>query len=436
LEEERTMIKVVIPEPIPSLNKGEAAILEGILQMLSLGGQYEVTLFSPDSWIRDDSRNYGHLAKLVGGANLLGGTKRGRLLSYVAVCRWLVLATLSRLLGRFAKGMVRDELFKSMCDADVILAAHDGMMGPGQSHVARVGRIMNKPVVFCGSGMGTVADLSPRQRRQVQYAVNHSRACVVRDKGTYDDLRSCQVDEDRIRLSPDPAVLLPPRDDARVAEILEAQGIPEAARGNMCAVVVAEGGIVARESFAAEKDLIAKRRLRVRLWQELLSHLIDTTNAYVVFLPHCIGFSPGNDDRRIARDIGDALPYKEERVKCMMDEYSAGELKGIMKHCQLVLSERAHAAIGAFSAGTPCVGFAPRIDHRMFRLLTGMFNRPVHDLEAPDTSQLKMLVTAEWNNRQQTAAAMAEHVEKTIEEARAAARWMNGRIEGALCRRP
>ena len=66
------MLKVVIPEGIPSLNKGEAAILEGIHEMLSLCGQHELRLFSPDSRIQDDSRNYGHLAKPVGGTSLYG----------------------------------------------------------------------------------------------------------------------------------------------------------------------------------------------------------------------------------------------------------------------------------------------------------------------------------------------------------------------------
>jgi|GEM_PF-4070288 len=428
------MVKVIIPEGIPSLNKGEAAILEGIHEMLSLGGRHEITLFSPDSWIGDDSRNYGHLVKLVGGTSPLGGEERGRLLSYVVVSKMLGFAVLSRVLGGLVKHVVRDELFRSIYDADVILAAHDGMMGPGQSHIVRVGRIMNKPVVFCGSGMGSAAEFGPRQKRQVRYAINNSIGCIVRDRTTYDDLRSCQVDEKRLYLAPDPAVLLSPCDDMRVAKILESQGIPGSTRGNLCTVVAAEGGIVARESFAAERDPDAKRRLRVGLWKELLSYLINSTNAYVVFLPHCIGPWPGNDDRRMARDIWNALGRDKDRVKCIEAEYSAGELKGIMKSCQLVLSERAHAAIGAFSAGTPCVGFAPKKDFRMHWIINGMLERPVYDLDAPDISQLKALVIDEWNNRQRTAAAMAGHVERILEQARAAAKWMHGRIEESLCR--
>ena len=45
------MLKVVIPENIPSLNKGEAAILEGIVTALAPLGNVLLTLFSPSRMI-------------------------------------------------------------------------------------------------------------------------------------------------------------------------------------------------------------------------------------------------------------------------------------------------------------------------------------------------------------------------------------------------
>jgi polysaccharide pyruvyl transferase WcaK-like protein len=435
------MIRVVIPEGIPSLNKGEAAILEGYHVMLSLCGPHEITLFSPDAWIQDDSMNYAHLAKVVGGINLYyqgdSRRERSRLRSYGTVSRLFACAVLSRLLGRRAKHLFKDELLTALLDADIILGGHDGRMDPGQFHIVRAGRIMGKPVVMYGGGKdsGPPVESSSRKKRQMTYAVAHSIACVVRDKGTYEYLRSCQVDEKYIRLAPDPAVLLPPCESAKVNDILSREGVPTAMRKNLCAVIVAEGGIVARESFRAEGDSDVKRTLRVGFWRELLSYLVDTTDVYVVFLPHCIGPSPRNDDRRMAKDIYDALICDKSRIKCVEQEYSAGELKGIMKSCQLVLSERAHAAIGAFSAGTPCVGFAVSGDRRMHNIVNGMFARPVHDLDAPDTSQLKKLTVDEWNNRQQTAAAMAGHVGRIVEQACETAEWVHGRIEESLRRR-
>jgi len=46
------MTKVVIPEPIPSLNKGEKAILEGIRVAISVFDDISVSLYSP--WYEDD----------------------------------------------------------------------------------------------------------------------------------------------------------------------------------------------------------------------------------------------------------------------------------------------------------------------------------------------------------------------------------------------
>ena len=436
------MLKVTIPENIPSLNKGEAAILEGIREMLSLYGQHEITLYSPDSRIQGDLRNFGNSIRVIGGIDLYGSDVKveqknagiDRFLSYIVVSKLLVFALLSRILGRMVKHMLRDELLLSILDADIILAAHDGMLGPGQIHIGRACRIMKKPIVLCGSGMGSANELSPRGRRKVRFVVNNSIGCIVRDKATYDGLKTCQADEKNVYLASDPAVLLPPCDDARVNDILESESIPRSVRRSMCAVITAEGGIVAKESFSAERDPDAKRRLRVELWKALLTHLVNTTDAYIVFLPHCIGPSTRNDDRRMARDIYDVLTCEKERIKCIEKEYAASELKGIMKHCQLVLSERAHAAIGAFSAGTPCVGFAPKQDSRMYSIINDMFHRPVCDLDAPDMSQIKTLITDEWNNRQQTSIAMAGHVDEVILQAREAAEWMCGRIAEALCR--
>jgi hypothetical protein len=61
-----------------------------------------------------------------------------------------------------------------------------------------------------------------------------------------------------------------------------------------------------------------------------------------------------------------------------------------------------------------------------------MFGRPVHNLDDPQISQLKTLITSEWNCRQQTSKAMAEHVKRIIEQARTTAEWMHGRIEESL----
>jgi polysaccharide pyruvyl transferase WcaK-like protein len=440
--ESRFMLKVVIPEGIPSLNKGEAAILEGLHEMLSQCGPHEITLYSPNSWRQDDARNYRSLARVVGGLNLHGqgdqaATKsavRSRLRPNVTWWRLLGFAVLARGLGGWARHLCRDELLTSLAEADVILAAHDGMMGPIQSHIVRAGHILNKPVVLLGSGCGSSAydNLSTASRRRLRYAARNATCCVVRDQRTYELLTACGVEERHLHLAPDPAVLLPPCATARVTEILDLQGIPQSARDHLCAIVPVEGGIVARESFAKESKPERKRERRVALWKELLQHLLSTTNAYVILLPHSLGPSSKNDDRHIAREIHSALAGMQERIQYLEDEYSPGELKGLMKRCRLVLSERAHAAIGSFSAGTPCVGFSVKRDIRMHSILHEMFGRPVCDLDEPDVPQLKSLITDEWNNASQTSAAMAARVENILAQARAAAEWVHARLKERL----
>ena len=71
-----TPICVVIPERIPSLNKGEAAILAGIEKSLALLGGVSITVFSPRCYRSDNIRNYKDCA-VVSGRSQLEPTSSG-----------------------------------------------------------------------------------------------------------------------------------------------------------------------------------------------------------------------------------------------------------------------------------------------------------------------------------------------------------------------
>jgi polysaccharide pyruvyl transferase WcaK-like protein len=333
---------------------------------------------------------------------------------------------------RVARRFTKDELLKAFLEADVVLAGHDGTMGPGQGYLVLVARVMGKPVALFGGGENVLPKITWKTRRLLRFAVHHAILCTVRDCGSRDYLLANGVRSDKVFLFPDPAVLLQPCSADRAGEILGAEGITTSPDRPLAGLVAASNNAVPRHCFSAELTREGKHRRHVEFWIQMVLHLLDTTNAHLVFIPHCMGPEPTNDDRSTARDIVGALPRGRDRVTAVETEYTAGELKGLMGACDFVISERAHALIGAFSVGTPCLALGVVEDSRMHNIMEKMFGVPVFDINDPSADELRALVTDLWNRRRETAAHMAPDVERVRQEALLAAQLLKERIAAAL----
>ncbi len=435
------MITVAIPEPIPSLNKGEAAILEGIYAGLSAFEEIRLSVYAPSSWINDDRRNYTRF-EVVDGVDLFCGDHfygdnrkplgrtyflktRGKLLSY---------AVLSRVSRKAADLLFRDNLLKKMAQADIILAGHDGFLSYDHFWIVLAARLMGKPIALFGGGNDGRGRSPLRIRKKFQFAVNNTILSTVRDAGTEEYLLANGISHDRFHLFPDPAVLLPPCSRERAQEIMKKERIPFQNGRPVFGLIPVRGGIVFDKSFSFEKDRASRYGTRLRFWADILAHLLSTTDAHFVFLPHCIGPSPRNDDRVVSREIFELLPHGKERCTLVENEYSAGEMKGLMRECSFVLGERTHGLIGSFSVGTPCLALTVKEDLRMHNIISRMFHLPTFNLNDPDIGQLKALLSDAWNTRDRTSKAMREHGEVIHTEAWKAARLLRDRINGALQR--
>ena len=436
------MINVVIPEPIPSLNKGEAAILEGIWESLNKYGDYRITVYSPPAWIKDDRKNYVNKYTVADGIDLgdlankfLENPKpRNRLYSLKIWGTLIGFSLITRISKKLALFLIKDNFLKSMAHADVILAGHDGMLGYEQFWLALATRIMNKPFALFGGGTDEKGRSGFKIRTFLQFAINNAIICTVRDPGTRDYLLANDIAPDKIHLFPDPAVLLKPCTPERVNEILTIENIPNPAEKPLFGLVPVRGGIVFDKSFSFETHLVKKHQHRVNLWVAILSHLLETTNAHFILIPHCIGPTPKNDDSRMCKDIYKTLPYSKERVTIIQNEYSASELKGLLKQCSFVVGERTHALIGSVSVGTPCIALTVEEDSRMHYIIDTMFCQNTFNLNNPNIDELKKLLTNAWNDRDKKALSTMEIAHRIHEQAYQAASLLVERIENALKR--
>jgi polysaccharide pyruvyl transferase WcaK-like protein len=440
------MLRVIIPEAIPSKNKGELAILGGIREALNYYGPYELAVYSPLSLITDDTRNSNGHYRVVGGINLFGKDDstsdipipRTRMHFFRTWGVLLAFSLLHRVSKRMAKRWFKDPLLDAIANADLILAGHDGMLTPYDFYLALAARIMKKPLALYGGSHGLRGRQKLRIRKYFQYMINRAILCTVRDPRAKEFFVANGIAPDKVQVFPDPAVLLKSCEDARARDILKAENIPQpedAPLYGLIPVQVARGGRFMRESFISEDNPENKYRRYIQLWIEIVQHLLSVTNAHLIFIPHCLGPSENDDDRRMSRTIYDALSGDKSRLTLVENEYSASELKGIMKLCDYVSGERAHGLIGAFSAGTPCMALTTEGDLRMHYIMETMFERIVFDLTDPNMGELKNILAEEWNQRERTAQEMQRKVAEIRSEAIRAAELLSHRIHKHILER-
>lgn len=435
------MLNVVIPEPIPSLNKGEAAILRGLQEYINVYGENKLTIYSPSSWIDNDRKRYESEFNVVGGCDLWDSANnflenpitRHRTHFFKTWGKLIVFSLITIVSKKLAGLLVKDDLFNSLANADLIVVGHDGMLSYNHFWVVLSAKIMRRPIAILGSGTDAGKRHKKwRLRKFLQYVIDNSIICTVRDSHTREYLIANDISPEKVHLFPDPAVLMKPSDSERVKELMKTEKIPNCSEKPLFGLIPVRGGVVFDNSFSSETNIDRKHSLRVQLWVDIILHLFEITNAHFVLLPHCIGPGIMFDDRRMNRDVYDAIPEGKERITIINNEYSESELKGLMKNCEFVLGERAHGLIGSFSIGTPLVALTVKEDLRMHYIINNMFKRKTFNLNNPDADELKNLLTEEWNNRKVTASQMISVVKDVHEEALEAARMLKESIEKVM----
>jgi polysaccharide pyruvyl transferase WcaK-like protein len=433
------MIKVVIPEPIPSLNKGEIAILEGIREAHKIVGDVSLSVYSPKPWLKDDKRNYEDRYKIVTGVDLFdlankfleSPEPRGRMHFLNTWGKLLAFSLSCRILGKKALNLFNDDLFSEMYNSDIIQAGHDGMLGYDHFFLALAACIMKKPLAFYGGGNDGMGRKSLKTRLFFRFMANYAITFFVRDENTEKYFVDNDADPNKVKLFPDPAVLVKPAPEQRIKEILKAESIPDD-NTPLYGLIPVTGGIVFDESFSHEPDLKKKHKLRVDFWVEIMKRLLEKTNAHFIFLPHCIGPVAKNDDRIMSRDIYNAMTFGKERMSLLEKEYSIHDLKGLQKRFDFVLGERTHGLIGAFSVATPLFALAVEEDIRMHYIINRMFKQGVYNLNNPDIEELSKILINEWDNRKATKEKLLKLSQEIHAEAYRAAGLLKEAVHKAL----
>ncbi|MDJ0730554.1 MAG: polysaccharide pyruvyl transferase family protein [Crocosphaera sp.] len=254
------------------------------------------------------------------------------------------------------------------------------------------------PVVFLAHSIGPF-----KTEAESEYWVRvaqRSTMITVREKLSYDYVRSLGISEDLVKLTADPAFLLTPSPYA--SNLLGSLGVTKEQP------VVA---IAPSQSITKYAGLKAYKQ-HLEAWQKVIKVILNEFNAQVLIIPHVQYQGDDKDDRIIANNLLRSLNF-EPRVHLVGIEGSASEFKGLISQCDLVVAERMHAAIAGLSSGvcTVAVGYSVKAEGIMTDLLGTELVK--NGLLIPiqkflDADAACSTVQKAWNLRQEVAAQLKQ----------------------------
>lgn len=382
LASEETTTNILIAEWVPSLNKGELAILIGMLKTFEVLGKVEVSIFS--FYPSLDKERYSKNVKIidVGGDLYLGnslpeGSRLVKVRAFLfATLQHLFFVLLSKILSKNASKVMNKAVWREYCRSDVIIICHDQVSCVSGSiltfspiYITLLAKALRKPIVIYANG---TSNFERRIWKILATCVlNNVDLITVRDEESFLYLKDFVWNKARIHLTGDPAVLLPTIDPERVKSIMLEENIH---KNDELLVGAAMTRAVLLNAFQWYANPVTRYKKAITEIARLFDLLIENFQATIVFMPHCIEPYQYRDDRMVAEEIYNAMTHKH-KARVLITEYSPEELKGLMGELDLFISARVHSVIGALSMGVPSYTLTSSSDRRAYGLIGKMLKQ-------------------------------------------------------------
>ena len=371
--------KIFIAENVPSLNKGEMTILEGMLESFKTLGKVEVTMLSDLPEI--DELRYGTKVKIIDVKKAL--CLSGELvdyrqlfkmfISFLLIFQHLLFSILYKISGSKALKLMKSEIWREYVDSDVIIIGHNGTFGLEWGGMLRTpayfyyfyiplfAKMLGKTIILYGGSISRFGRFRWVLEKGAKFALNRIDLITLREDVSYQNLREIGVKNDRVFVIPDLAFLLRPLPSDQTKEIMMREGIKESNRPLIGMTVTRE---IASKAFPDLSNPMSSYHKHITMLAQVIDNLISRLDATVIFIPHCIGFAKELDDRIVATDILQLCKNKN-RVKVITNEYGPKELKGLIGQFDLFVGERIHSVVNAMSMCVPSIALSYSSDQRL-----------------------------------------------------------------------
>lgn len=407
------MYKILIAENIPTLNKGELAILEGMLESFKLlDDKFEVSILSALPNI--DRQRYSENIKIIKAdflniyGDILNYPKKSEIFtSIIFAVKHFIFLFLYKILNYKVLNLMKSPIWKAYLDSDVIFIGHNGVFGLGTRIIPEknlityfsylflpfFGSVIKKPLVIYA---GSIPPFKQNQRflwRWISFLLSRVDLITLREEKSLENLYEIGYSENKAFVTADIAFLLE-ADIKTASQIMNKEGI-DYNNGPLVGFTItreiastAFAGLGPKKSYKKHVNQIA----------EFLDDFINVTNAKIVFLPHSIGFGEKYDDRLVSEDIYRICKNKKS-VYIIKNEYSPAELKGIMNYFDFFIGERLHSVIGALSMKIPSIVITYHKDQRIGIINDLCDENIAFCSESVNKEDFLLNVINLWNNR-------------------------------------
>jgi colanic acid/amylovoran biosynthesis protein len=328
-----------------------------------------------------------------------------------------------------AKALISNRELREYADADVILDVSMDHYSDDFGCVSIIehskdillGVLLKKPVIIWAQSLGPFR--SKLTSWLVRLALNRVALITVRDEISLAHLRELGVDGPPTYVTADPAFLLEPAGEERARDILakeevDASETPIVGLTLSCTTLMAEAkgsaylqymesayriirlilpetlfGFAARQA-SHFKRLDMSSFLKVEVICEIMDYLVEKLDATIVLIPH--DTDPFFDDRIIARDVLQRAK-QPKRVRLIMGDYSAPELKAVIGKCDLFIGGKMHANIAATSMHVPTVGM--QYGHKFYGIMR-LLGQEQYVCNKFTVEELKSKVDRAWADRE------------------------------------
>lgn len=407
------MLKILIPEKIPAHNKGEEAIFRGILKTLDFISEKKIYLYSksPDY----DKSRYKDAVELIT-ESLIPDSEISKAQKLVHIFKYLplhlVYAFIYRINKDLTKRIFKGDLWNVYYEMDIVLAAHDNAYSIMHNLLIIFCKVINKPIVIYGAGIKPFLYKRTWVRKLSKICLNMADLITVREEITQNVLvEKVGLKKNLVRLTADKAFLLEPIEKLNAIKLLEKHGIFYGKEKIVGMTVVYKTGILNQVKTEIKKH--------INTIATLVDFISGEIKAKVVFFPHSIGPDEANDDRIAAKMIFDRCKHKDN-IRLIVEDFSAGELKGMIGCCDFFIGERVHSIIAAASMNVPSISISHPEDYRaigILGLMVGMKNR-IYNIKEIDISSLKQFFLDAWNHRDEIKKFLSKRIPEVIKGSR------------------
>jgi len=381
------MKKVLIAEEVPALNKGEAAILNGMLEIFGSIGNFKVSLFSFHP--KNDSKEYIDKVEIIDilnclhlPSNMSDTTNRFILFFIYSLFMFyhLLFVSLYLLLGRKTLYIMNSQIWRNYIDSDLIIVGHDSLITAyGYLPIVIFSKVIGKKVMICGGGVGRYGGCL--WKMLAKPILNRIDLITLREEISYNYLIDIGIKNPHMVVTADPGFLMKPISSELSIELLDNEDIP--LYKNPLIGITVSWISTSKYCFPKIRNIEEKHRVYVQLMAKIVDYMTEELNVNVVLLAHVFGPERSQDDRITLEAI-----YRQSRNKDMIrlitNEYTAEQIKGIIGNFDLLIGERLHSIIAAVTMGVPVIAVtypSPRMRGiaRMMHIEELVFN--VKDLE-------------------------------------------------------